>query len=297
MASATSPRTSAGLPRTHYLLDELGEQPRRYERALNFFSEEEVAEAFAATHSVTMPSQSRNLMKKERPALLARFRELAPARRPIAIQRWSWRRIALTIGVAVASLIALWVAGANLPGAGLLPAPIATTASFGVVTRTPECGSFKGDQLVLEAQSVPTAELLPCIASLPVGWTFRSMEVTKGATILSLLSDRVGGNLYQPHVAVEVTLRATCNTSEATEVPSDEPRARRFEEVRSLDESYVGRRYYVFPGGCVTYRFDIAGRGGAGLANEVSLGLSLFGRDDVHRHLRLKGLELWTPSA
>jgi tRNA A-37 threonylcarbamoyl transferase component Bud32 len=62
---------------------------RVYARALRFFSPDEIAEAFAATRGVTMPSQSRSMLRKSRRDLLARFRELAPKRRPISIQRWS----------------------------------------------------------------------------------------------------------------------------------------------------------------------------------------------------------------
>jgi len=81
---------------------------RVFERALNFFSPDEIGEAFAATRSVTMPSQSRAMLKRDRKAgrdILARFRELAPQRHPIAIQRWSLRRIALTISVALGFLL------------------------------------------------------------------------------------------------------------------------------------------------------------------------------------------------
>jgi tRNA A-37 threonylcarbamoyl transferase component Bud32 len=83
---------------------------RVYERALRVFSPEEIAEAFAATRSVTMPSQSRALLKKHRKAgrdILARFRQLAPKHAPIAIQRWSVQRIGLTLVVLVGFLIAL----------------------------------------------------------------------------------------------------------------------------------------------------------------------------------------------
>ncbi|HZA19999.1 MAG TPA: phosphatase PAP2 family protein, partial [Actinomycetota bacterium] len=62
---------------------------RVFARALEFFTPEEIAEAFAATHGVTMPSQSRQLLKGNNKVLLARFRELAPPRPSISIQRWS----------------------------------------------------------------------------------------------------------------------------------------------------------------------------------------------------------------
>jgi tRNA A-37 threonylcarbamoyl transferase component Bud32 len=95
---------------------------RVYQRALRFFGPEEVAEAFAATRSVTIPSQSRGLLRKERKRgrdILARFQELAPHRRPIAIQRWSLQRIALTAAVLVSGLIALALVMTNLSSGAL----------------------------------------------------------------------------------------------------------------------------------------------------------------------------------
>jgi tRNA A-37 threonylcarbamoyl transferase component Bud32 len=95
---------------------------RVYSRALRFFSPEEIAEAFAATRSVTMPSQSRNLLRRhsrEGRDILTRFRELAPRRRPIAIQRWSLQRIALTLGALIGSLVALVVLLDNLESGAL----------------------------------------------------------------------------------------------------------------------------------------------------------------------------------
>ncbi len=83
---------------------------RVYERALQFFSADEIAEAFAATRSVTMPSQSRSMLrqlKKDGRNLVGRFRELAPERRRVGIQRWSVRRIAITLSVVIGLLIAL----------------------------------------------------------------------------------------------------------------------------------------------------------------------------------------------
>jgi tRNA A-37 threonylcarbamoyl transferase component Bud32/membrane-associated phospholipid phosphatase len=90
---------------------------RVYERALRHFSADEIAEAFAATRSVTMPSQLRALLKQDRKTgrdILARFRELAPQRPPIAIQRWSIRRIGLTLLVAIGFVVALALIMDNL---------------------------------------------------------------------------------------------------------------------------------------------------------------------------------------
>lgn len=95
---------------------------RVYARALGLFTEDEVAEAFAATRSITMPSQSRALLRRERRRgrdILARFRQLAPARRPIAIQRWSLQRVGLTAGVLVASVLAIVLLMGNLRSGAL----------------------------------------------------------------------------------------------------------------------------------------------------------------------------------
>ena len=95
-----------------------------YERALRFFSEDEIAEAFASTKSVTIPSQSRSslatLKRTEGTDIVARFRELAPHREPISIQRWSVRRVALAFGTIVAVIIFLQLLIQNVLGAGFI---------------------------------------------------------------------------------------------------------------------------------------------------------------------------------
>ncbi|MCW2623157.1 MAG: rane protein of unknown function, putative kinase domain, partial [Frankiales bacterium] len=71
-----------------------------YQRAREMFSEDEIAEAFAATRGLTMPSQLRRMMRAQGRDLHAEFRRLLPYRlRPIAIQHWSVRRVALMLGV------------------------------------------------------------------------------------------------------------------------------------------------------------------------------------------------------
>lgn len=80
-----------------------------YQQALQLFSPDDVAEAFAAMRSVTIPSQSRSslalLKRTEGIDIIARFRELAPARERISLQRWSFRRVWLTAGVAFAIFV------------------------------------------------------------------------------------------------------------------------------------------------------------------------------------------------
>jgi tRNA A-37 threonylcarbamoyl transferase component Bud32 len=78
-----------------------------YRIALEWFTPEEIAEAFAATRGVASPTQLRSMMKADGRDLLAEFRRLAPPRDPIPIQRWSVRRVGLTLWVAFLGFVAL----------------------------------------------------------------------------------------------------------------------------------------------------------------------------------------------
>jgi tRNA A-37 threonylcarbamoyl transferase component Bud32 len=70
-----------------------------YRAALELFTENEIAEAFAAARGVASPTQLRSMMKAQGRDLLSEFRDTAPPRPPIAIQRWSIRRVVLTLSV------------------------------------------------------------------------------------------------------------------------------------------------------------------------------------------------------
>ena len=85
---------------------------RVYDRALLQFSQEEIAEAFAATHGLTMPTQLRRMLRQQGRDLHAEFLQLLPYRLPpVRIQRWTWRRVGLTIatlaGLVLAAIFAL----------------------------------------------------------------------------------------------------------------------------------------------------------------------------------------------
>ena len=82
-----------------------------YERAVRYFSVDEIAEAFAATRGLTMPSQLRHMMRAEGRDLHAEFKRLLPYPvQPIAIQRWTMRRIGLSLVVLVGGTLAILVA-------------------------------------------------------------------------------------------------------------------------------------------------------------------------------------------
>jgi tRNA A-37 threonylcarbamoyl transferase component Bud32/membrane-associated phospholipid phosphatase len=251
-----------------------------YEHALEVFSPEEIAEAFAATHSVTMPSQSRNLLRKAQGDLIARFRELAPKRRPVAIQRWTWRRIVLTLTVLFSGLLAIGITVGNLGGFGLFSVPSVP------IPHAPDCQQPE-DPVILMAQSVETASRVPCLDSLPVGWSFDSLYVRNGSSRFLLSYDRENTR------PVTVLLEPSCDTSGASEVPSDEEGTRRFERIRVIGDVFSGDRIYTFEGGCVRYEFDFVNSRSASLANEVSLGLGFLSRAEGESMLRREtGLDL-----
>jgi len=90
-----------------------------YERALLQFAADDIAEAFAASRSVTLPSQLRTRLRTEAPGLMAELRALAPQREPVAIQLWSVRRVVVTVGLVAAMLVAAGMVAAFAQLAGL----------------------------------------------------------------------------------------------------------------------------------------------------------------------------------
>ena len=91
-----------------------------YERARRYFSDADIAEAFAASRGVTLPSALRSDVKRDGRELMEQFRELAPEREPVAIQRWSLRRVALTTWVVAVALALVTIFLENLDDIGLL---------------------------------------------------------------------------------------------------------------------------------------------------------------------------------
>jgi tRNA A-37 threonylcarbamoyl transferase component Bud32/membrane-associated phospholipid phosphatase len=86
---------------------------RVYAHALHHFTEEEIAEGFAAARGVASPTQLRNDLKRDGRDLLAEFRRLAPAREQVPIQRWSLHRVLLTVAVAFAAFFAVGLVVSN----------------------------------------------------------------------------------------------------------------------------------------------------------------------------------------
>jgi membrane-associated phospholipid phosphatase len=241
-----------------------------YARARQLFTVEEITEAFAATRGLTMPSQLRTLMREKGRDLHNEFLELLPERpRPISIQRWSIRRIGLavlTVLLAIAVLGIGW--GRLISDSDIEYAPIQA--------QTLQC--VPHEPLLLMAQSVPTASLVPCIEILPVGWTLGDVVVGNGRSRFTMTSDR-GGVLV-------AELAASCDLTGAVELASERRDARRYLRTERNAAGVVMTRTYTFPGGCVTQRLTTSEASRQQLAGESSFALGFTTRDALAAALR-----------
>ncbi|MGH2813654.1 MAG: hypothetical protein ACRDLC_00710, partial [Actinomycetota bacterium] len=178
---------------------------RVYRRALRQFSVEEVTEGLGGGGGVGVGWVLRHLLRAQGRDLHAEFTRLLPTPpQPIRIQRWSARRIGLLALVAVllAFLAQVVVGGFVNNEAGKTPLYI------------DNLGCADLEPLWLQAQSVPSASLVPCVRSLPVGWTLANVTVNDGRSVLTLDHDRAGDR------ALVVRLTAACDPSGAVEGPS-----------------------------------------------------------------------------
>jgi tRNA A-37 threonylcarbamoyl transferase component Bud32/membrane-associated phospholipid phosphatase len=211
-----------------------------YQRALRQFSVAEISEGFAAARGLALPSQLRRMLRQQGRDLHAEFMSLLPERpSPIRIQRWTGRRIGLLLLM--------------VPVAGLL-VPTGRLVLFNDdpnITRLeiPHLDCQRLEPLWLQAQSVPSASLVPRVRPLP-GWTLAGANARNGWSEFTLNHDRAGDR------AVVARLTATCDPSPATEVPSHQSGLRRYEQTQRSSGKFTATWYDRFPGGCVTYRLE-----------------------------------------
>jgi membrane-associated phospholipid phosphatase len=257
---------------------------RVYDRALQYFTPDEIAEAFAAARGVASPTQLRMVMKRDPRDLLQQFREMAPARRPIALQRWNVKRVILTLALVVGAFFA-FNATANL----LVP------VYYHQLPGNADCGT--SNVMILMAQSVPSATSIPCVASLPAGWTMGGMRIERGEGRFWLDSDRAGTRA----VTVSLLPPDDCSVTGASEVPSDEPGMRRFERPDQLPPQLRSTRSYLFVGGCITYRFKFGSPETAALLFDADSALAFQARAELvetvraRNDLRLCGVGAFCP--
>lgn len=102
----------------------------------------------------------------------------------------------------------------------------------------PLCGHTNTGRLILMAQSVPSAQMIPCVEELPEGWRLEHADVENGSSRLQF--ENVAG------VDVVVQLLPSCTPTGDFVIllRSGAKSYQVIDETRRLDE-------YVFPGGCI----------------------------------------------
>ncbi|MDP9464988.1 MAG: hypothetical protein M3P52_10215, partial [Actinomycetota bacterium] len=235
-----------------------------YQRALRQFSVAEVSEALAAARGLALPSQLRRMLREQGRDLHTEFLNLLPVRpKPIRIQRWGARRVALLLLM--------------VPIAILLAVSFRTVLVNNDATTTPlAIDSLRCDQLEplwLEAQSVPSASLVPCVRSLPEGWSFGAANIRNGWSKFTLDHDRVG----TPAVVVRLTVN--CDITGATPTRSDQPGTQRYERTEPGHSGPAATSYTVFPGGCVTTLFRSTVNAAASLIDQARSAIGFTSRN------------------
>jgi tRNA A-37 threonylcarbamoyl transferase component Bud32 len=248
----------------------LRSRPERvYERALRQFTPADIGEAFAAARGLALPSQLRRALRDKGLDLHAEFIRLLPEPpRPVSIQRWNLRRVGLwAIVLAVVVLVLQQRSAFTLNDE--------STSSLQVT----HLGCREWVPLWLEAQAVPSAGLVPCVRSLPVGWQFERADAENGTAQYLVNHDRAG------HKALTARLTRSCDTHGAPEVSSSDARIRRFQRSAS---GGTQTWYDIFQGGCVTVTLhsvtsleEVTSQ----LASEASVVLGYTDRQTLQREL------------
>jgi tRNA A-37 threonylcarbamoyl transferase component Bud32 len=212
---------------------------RVFDLAQRQFSIQEISEAFAAARGLALPSQLRRALRADARDIHGDFLSLLPEPpRPIKIQRWTMRRLAVAFAAILLALV-LALNWARLFNNDNTRTPVHVDAS---------CDAM--EPMWLQAQAVQTAQLVPCVRSLPVGWSFRLLTVDNGRSTITLDHDRAGPK------AIDLRFTESCDVTGGTQVPADTPGARRYDRAPAGDTTAILTWYELFPGGCVTVRLS-----------------------------------------
>jgi hypothetical protein len=174
------------------------------------------------------------------------------------------RRVAVLVAVAAAVLAAGCSSAISTP--------------LRVLPCTPSDGQLD-KQLVLMAQSVPTASAVPCMGAELDDWFLDDLDSWDGRT-------RIEFSRLIDQVALTIELTRACDHSGAVETATDQPGTQRFDERIRDGSSYRDRRYYLLAGACVAYSFQLTGAGAEKAADDISHALRLVSRDQLAEQVR-----------
>jgi hypothetical protein len=211
-----------------------------YRRALRFFSPDDLAEACAATGSVTLPSQLRTMLAADGRDLLHRFRAAAPPREPVRVQKWTPRRIGLLAATLVSALVVGTLTVQTVLGAS--PADV----------RPPRCPTSTPVQLY--GQAVPTAAYVPCIPRAYEGGLLDTAAWVRDGRGWARAQLPDGG-------PVSVNFTVSCVAAAVRRLPAEG-----LQPGVTAWSAGTGEVLLSFPGGCVQLDYPVDSLGRAELA-------------------------------
>ncbi len=151
--------------------------------------------------------------------------------------------------------------------------------SCSVQEATPLPSCDQGDSAIIAAQSIPTAQMLPCLTQLPLGWEVDTVDITQDGTTIRFDSDRAG------HHAAELVFDETCDVTGAAQQTNDQDGVERFARTERLEPGLRAKSFHVFEGGCVTWSFEFDNDVPRSEINELDDTLVLQPRSDVRDDL------------
>lgn len=123
-------------------------------------------------------------------------------------------------------------------------------ASCSVQDATPSPSCAEGGSVLIAAQSVPSAQMLPCFTQLPLGWEVETVDITQDGTTIRFDSDRAGNQ------AAKLVFAESCDVTGAAEQPNEQDGVERFTLTEQVDPTLRARSFHVFDGGCATWTFE-----------------------------------------
>jgi hypothetical protein len=169
----------------------------------------------------------------------------------------------------------------------LLLGPLLLLPACGVAPdlAAPRCDAV--ERVAVVAQSVPDASYVPCLRPLPTGWRTVGVEVRRGSTHLSVLSDRSEGR------PVEIALEGDCDVRGASPARPRADGVRSYLRLDSVSPAFAGTAYDVFPGGCVSSAFAFPRGPHIPLMEELDEAVQLLPRRQLELDVRTTtGVEL-----
>jgi len=166
-----------------------------------------------------------------------------------------------------------------------LAAGTSLTGCAAVSHAVPGCGEPL--RLAIIAQSLPSASYLPCIRTLPQGWSTSAFAPSQTGTSFLLESDRSPGR------PVVVRLTPVCAPGDASPSPPRAPGVITYTRLTSIAPRFAGTLYDVFPGGCVTYAFNFTLGSQIALMEQFEQAVGLYPRQQLRLVLKRElGVEL-----